>query len=78
MRSECCFRQYLITGTSTVDWSEFTWRTHAMIAENVVTIERSFEVGQVVTLAGSNDRGLKPSKFVGLVSCCLMPAGGLV
>ena len=49
-----------------------------MIAENVVTIERSFEVGQVVTLAGSNDRGLKPSKFVGLVSCCLMPAEEIV
>jgi hypothetical protein len=45
-----------------------------MKAENVVTIEYLLEVERVVTLAGSNDSGLKPSKFVGLVSCCLMPA----
>jgi len=62
------FDDFSITGTSTVDWSSLTWRTYAMKADNVVTIECSVEVEHVVKSASSSHLGLKPSKFIGLVS----------
>ena len=62
------FDDFSITGTSTADWSSLTWRTHAMKADNVVTIECSVELEHVVTSASSSHLGLKPSKFIGLVS----------
>ena len=39
-----------------------------MKADNVVTIECSVEVEHVVKSASSSHLGLKPSKFIGLVS----------
>lgn len=45
-----------------------------MKADNVVTIECSVEMVHAVKSASSSHLGLKPSKFIGLVPCHLMPA----
>ena len=78
MNVSAAFDDFSIAGTSTVEWWSLTWRRYAMKADNVVTTECSVEVEHVVTSASSSHLGLKPSKFIGLVPCHLMPAEKIV